>query len=265
MSSPHRESRALNNLGPAEYKHGASVRTGSRDAPQVTPSDHEIQVGTAWAPLLAEASDTRMRPEASSAAKAYAAGDRLFTLEDLFSARECELLIDAAEGIGFGRTSYPKQYRGNLRLMTVDPSLTEAVWRRMRHLVPGSVQLDGQTWTACGLNECWRLAKYVPGDRFGAHCDACFERDERECSMFTVNIYMNDVPEEHGGSTRFYADPRRLRERDDHREPVLSVRPAAGLGVVFRQPPGEELLHDGEELSGGVKYLFRSDVMYRRD
>ena len=46
--------------------------------------------------------------------------------------------------------------------------------------------------------------------------------------------------------------------------PVVSLQPEEGLGLIFRQPPGEFLLHDGECLRGGVKYLFRSDVMYRR-
>lgn len=42
------------------------------------------------------------------------------------------------------------------------------------------------------------------------------------------------------------------------------VQPSAGLCVVFQQPPGAALQHDGEEVSAGVKYLFRSDVMYAR-
>ena len=80
--------------------------------------------------------------------------------------------------------------------------------------------------------------------------------------MFTVNVYMNDVPREHGGATRFFPDE--TPSRFSPGEAVLSVQPEAGLGVVFRQPPGAELLHDGELLTGGTKYLFRSDVMYQR-
>ena len=246
--------------GTTEYVHvrqhvcDTRWRTGSRSAPQVRASDPEIQVRTEWAPLLGRANVSLLRPEVEAAAD-YAGSD-LFLMDGLFTRVECLQLIDAAESIGFGRTSYPKQYRGNLRLITVDQSLSDAVWQRMRGLVPATVQDEGAEWRACGLNECWRLAKYLPGDQFGAHVDACFERDEDERSMFTVNVYMNDVA--HGGATRFYSGT-----REDTETPVLSVQPEAGLAVIFRQPPEEQLLHDGEELAGGTKYLFRSDVMYR--
>jgi len=243
------------------YMYGSRKLVGTRQAPLVTASDREIEVQTALGPLLDEiAENARLRPQKSPEASAYAEGGRLFTVESLFSSSECARLIDAAEAIGFGKTSYPKSYRGNLRLITVDHSLGQAVWLRLREHVPASVDLDGDVWLACGLNECWRLAKYHPGDRFGAHCDADFVRSDGERSMYTVNIYMNTVLPEHGGATRFYD----ARDRHDTRPPTLAVQPEVGLGVVFRQPPGEQLLHDGEELRGGYKFLFRTDVMYRR-
>ena len=45
---------------------------------------------------------------------------------------------------------------------------------------------------------------------------------------------------------------------------VAAVAPEAGHCLLFRQPPGYRLPHDGEEVKGGIKYLLRSDVMYRR-
>ena len=33
---------------------------------------------------------------------------------------------------------------------------------------------------------------------------------------------------------------------------------------MFRQPPGMDYLHDGEVVHSGYKYLFRTDVMYKR-
>lgn len=73
--------------------------------------------------------------------------------------------------------------------------------------------------------------------------------------MFTVNIYVNGGFE--GGSTRFYPE-------GDRDTPDLAVVPEAGLACVFRQPPGEDLYHDGEALGSDVKYLWRSDIMYQR-
>jgi hypothetical protein len=178
-------------------------------------------------------------------------------VDSLFSEDECVALLGKAEEHGFGATSYPKGYRGNLRLQTRDLSLAEAVWGRLRPLVPAVVSLRGCDWDAMGLNECWRLAKYYPGDRFMFHCDSCFQRSNDEMSMFTVNIYMNDV--DSGGTTRFY-----FSQDDDEEKVDLAVKSRAGLCLIFRQPPGQSYVHDGEELQSGLKYLFRSDVMYRR-
>jgi hypothetical protein len=70
--------------------------------------------------------------------------------------------------------SYPKMYRCNTRLITVDDSLTGVAWQRLQPVVPATVQLQGDMWDAVGLNNHWRLAKYVAGDRFQAHCDAAY-------------------------------------------------------------------------------------------
>jgi hypothetical protein len=39
---------------------------------------------------------------------------------------------------------------------------------------------------------------------------------------------------------------------------VASVTPASGMALVFRQPPAKELVHDGERVQRGVKYLIRT-------
>ena len=94
--------------------------------------------------------------------------------------------------------------------------------------------------------------------------------------MFTVNIYMNSAVKKEagessaaaaaggsgegdfeGGATRFY-------ESSQAPEPATAIEPEAGQCVVFRQPPHVSLNHDGERVRNGVKYLFRTDVMYRR-
>jgi len=212
---------------------------------------HEIEVQTAWGGHLDGANGKLDSRRVSN--------HEVWLVDDLFSASECSALLKQAESHGFGTTNYPKQYRGNLRLQTTDHSLSEAVWRRLKPLVPDTLALDGEVWDACGLNECWRLAKYYPGDVFKGHCDASFARTNDEMSMLTVNIYMNGGFE--GGRTRFY-----FEGQDTHsdKDSAFKVTPRTGLCLLFRQPPGQCYYHDGEELGSGLKYLFRSDVMYRR-
>lgn len=119
-------------------------------------------------------------------------------------------------------------------------------------------------WRAVGLNERFRLAKYHPGARFGAHVDASFGRNDDQ-SLLTVNIYTNNVDEAHGGRTRFYAASAAHRAEPGDGHVDLAARPEAGTAMVFLQSPQPEApLHDGEVLTGGVKYLVRTDVMYRR-
>jgi hypothetical protein len=184
-------------------------------------------------------------------------GKEIFVLDNFLSKQECLRLIDASNDVGFGKTSYPKSYRGNLRLIAMDTQLAQRLYLRLLSFVPQTVEEDESTWTVHGLNECWRMAKYHPGDRFGAHVDAFFQKSQSEKSMFTVNIYLNGDGDFVGGTTRFYES----RKGSDEEARIV---PSAGLCLVFRQPQSAQYLHDGEEVTAGVKYLMRSDVVYLR-
>lgn len=110
-------------------------------------------------------------------------------------------------------------------------------------------------WVPTGLNDHWRISKYHPGDQFQVHCDASFAKSDTEESKFTVNVYMNDGFD--GGATRFYHG----RGGDC----AFAVTPETGMGCIFAQPTADRnYYHDGERVRGGVKYLFRTDVMYRQ-
>merc|ERR1711939_193010 len=197
----------------------------------------------------------------------------------LLSKEECRLLILAMEFEEFGFTLYDQRYRGNLRLSTLDYSLSSSLWERIRAHVPASIndsQVPGKIWRAVGLNEMFRMAKYRPGDRFAVHADACFVRNKtgvakgraEERSILTVNVYLNTDFE--GGRTRFYRGDVKWGavDPDESKYLVYALEPEAGAACVFPQQPMASLMHDGEEVRGSegqFKYLLRTDVMYRVD
>lgn len=244
------------------------------DANAEPPADTqtpEVSVSTDWSRHLetAGAEPTATSSSLSDVGEFADAHD----VHNILSAEECRRLVTAAEAEGFGFTNYPKHYRGNLRLIAVDPGLAARLWARMAHTVPAT-HLDGQRglrtpswfpegttndaeheWVPTGLNTHWRLSKYYPGNQFQRHVDAAYHHDDTHRTMYTVNIYLNGGFD--GGATRFYEN--RFSHGIAH-----SITPAPGRAVVFRQPPEAHLHHDGEELGNGIKYLLRSDVMYER-
>jgi hypothetical protein len=73
-----------------------------------------------------------------------------------------------------------------------------------------------------------------------------------EQSFMTLNIYLATIPCSAGGTTRFLSSTQ---------EVITKIQPELGQALMFR----DDVWHDGEELSEGVKYLLRTDTMYARD
>lgn len=177
-----------------------------------------------------------------------------FVVENFLTADECDALISASECIGYWHiVDQAPDVRGNLRLQIHDTGLfTSLLYERVKSLLPPDVDLYHATRTSIGLNDHWRMARYEKGDHFKLHSDNCAWIDEDCQSCYTVNIYLNDNFT--GGNTRFYDEERRL---------LFQITPRKGRALVFRQPPTQRYLHDGEIVQSGVKYLLRTDIMYR--
>lgn len=171
------------------------------------------------------------------------------TVADLLAPSECAAAIRRIEALGpsaapittaRGFVMAP-DIRNNERVMFDDPALAAALFARVApHLPP---MLAGMT--PAGVNERFRGYRYAPGQRFAPHYDGAFVRDDRERSLLTFLVYLDDGCA--GGHTRFLDFDR-------------AVAPRAGMALLFQH----QLLHEGAEVTAGRKYVLRSDIMYRR-
>jgi prolyl 4-hydroxylase len=169
----------------------------------------------------------------------------IFTIRDVLTADECQQMIAFAEQRGFdaatinalGVQRLDKDTRNNDRVIDDDFELAKRLWNRVEKFMPRL--LTGRP--VRGLNERFRYYRYTPGQRFAWHFDGSFARPNGEVSLLTFMIYLNEGYE--GGETQFES---------------VSVAGKLGMALVFEH----ELLHEGAEVTGGIKYVLRSDVMY---
>ena len=171
----------------------------------------------------------------------------IWTIDAFCSAAECRALVQLSEREGFasadvglpGGARMVQGIRNNERAIHTDAELTATFWRRLSPYCPPT--LDG--WAAVGLHERLRFYKYRPGQRFRRHIDGASQRGPGEKSFITFMIYLND--DFRGGQTRFDA---------------VAVQPRVGMALCFMHAQK----HEGCVVESGVKYVARSDVMYRR-
>ncbi|MBY0229673.1 MAG: 2OG-Fe(II) oxygenase [Gemmataceae bacterium] len=175
-------------------------------------------------------------------------GTSVFVLHDLLSPDECAALIARSEALGYEAAAVGGELlpslRNNARAFLKDAALAADLWKRA---APFITAIDGHSPT--GLHERFRFYRYETAEQFGIHMDGAVSRGEDEASRLTFMVYLSDVDE--GGETNFYAPGRVLRH---------AVRPAAGKALAFLH----ERLHEGAAVRRGVKYVLRTDVLYRR-
>jgi prolyl 4-hydroxylase len=170
-------------------------------------------------------------------------------VDDVLTKDECGALIARIEAAepevatitrGGGRTELNTRIRNNDRAMFDDADLARTLFERLRDAVPAT--WDGRV--ACGWNERFRCYRYREGQRFAPHFDGCFRRNDVECSEITAMVYLNEGCA--GGETSFL-------------DWETKIVPKIGRALLFQH----NILHEGSLVSGGVKYVLRSDVMYR--
>ena len=170
-------------------------------------------------------------------------------LKGVFSHDDCLRFIQQAEAFGFEPATintvtgarFESQVRNNDRVIFDSDDLAQAVWRRVALGLP-------PVWAArgvSGLNERFRFYRYTAEQKFDWHVDGPFERANGERSQLTLLIYLSGGYQ--GGATTF-----------DVEGQMIDVHGEEGDVVFFPH----RLRHRGSVVTGGTKYMLRSDVMY---
>lgn len=139
-----------------------------------------------------------------------------------------------------------------------DEELATALWKRLELVLSRCCPIREGGESFNGAFECnpnVRFYKYTEGMSFGKHIDESnqvnFSSGQSGTTRMTLLIYLSDCE---GGETRFYDDT-------DH-SCSFSMLPQEGYLLLHRH--GDDcLVHEGCSVSKGVKYLLRSDVVFR--
>jgi hypothetical protein len=182
----------------------------------------------------------------------------VFEVCHVLSAEEAKMFIDLCEGGDMVRTKQRQTreyaHRENDRLSFTSPALASALYERLRPSIPSKFD----SMHAAGCNSNIRLYRYLEGDAFGPHIDQS-DLDGDTMSCFTVLIYLNDAETSDlvGGRTIFYENANgRRKERV-----ALAYSPKMGCALIHGH--GQHcLLHEGEKVQRGCKYVLRTDLMY---
>jgi prolyl 4-hydroxylase len=190
-----------------------------------------------------------------------------YTLTGLMSVRECARLVAHAEAAGFapaglaiGDDEYRvnEKARNNLRVIVEDRAFADRLWRRIAAVVDR--RHDGLV--VAGLNWRFRIYKYQVGHYFRPHYDRRVELPGGVGeTRFSFMIYLNEGFS--GGDTVFYEEKRRAARgasRKRNNKVLHRVTPRTGQALVF----DHDVLHEGSEVTAGIKYAVRTDLYYAK-
>ncbi|KAK2858552.1 hypothetical protein FQN49_004623, partial [Arthroderma sp. PD_2] len=159
--------------------------------------------------------------------------------------------------------------RVNDRFQVDDASFAERLWSEtgLKQLVQAESDWDGEV---LGLNPNIRIYRYTKGQFFGQHYDESVPLTfgtppVKGRTTWTLLIYLSTCS---GGETAFYPEPEIEAGRKRGKGPVPEPEPIVvgmetGMALLHRHGDGC-LLHEGREVTGGEKWVVRSDLVVKR-
>lgn len=195
-------------------------------------------------------------------------------LSKVLSCKECQAVLKETEAVH----DFPLPDTYNIASLKVaglynnieDEDKADEIFARIRKCIPPDI-IPG--WSAIGVNENFRILKYLAGEDFPIHVDPDYSRpfghpQYGNVSFLTLIVYLNDNFT--GGDTVFYTTGPDLAKpinsvsvkqpsTDSHnKSEYFRICPTAGTAVLFKH----SIYHCGEKVLSGVKYTLRTDLMF---
>jgi predicted 2-oxoglutarate/Fe(II)-dependent dioxygenase YbiX len=169
-------------------------------------------------------------------------------VEKFLTPEECQGFIKFSEERGYKESlirtkdgeQMNKDIRDNDRVIWDNPKFAEQLWELVKDFMPADIE----GYEPLGLNERFRFYRYKDGQQFKPHIDAPFKRSTTEKSKITLLLYLNENFT--GGATTLI-----LEGKDNI--------PKEGMLFLFEH----KIMHCGRPVTEGVKYVLRTDVMYK--
>ncbi|GAA5802669.1 hypothetical protein HPULCUR_008143 [Helicostylum pulchrum] len=184
---------------------------------------------------------------------------QIYIIPNFLHGKECDSLIKYFEtnlppkASPGGKPKRGEAFRNNDRQALQDAGLAQEIWNGMEKVVQESN--ISRTRVPRGLNSNIRVYRYRKGHSFGAHYDESVQDKVTGLwTDWTLLIYLNEDME--GGETVFYKDSTYKNRKPD---PIV-VQPKKGMALLHRHGT-HCLLHEAMEVTGGSKWVLRSDVL----
>jgi hypothetical protein len=172
----------------------------------------------------------------------------VWTVDEALAAVRCDEYVakfhasrsEVAPVIGPGGVAVDLAVRNNTRIMWDDAGEADQLLSLVGTAVPPSWKHE----QLVGGNPRLRLYRYDVGQHHGTHWDTVVELSDGVASRITLVFYLNDDVE--GGATEF---------------PELGqiISPRRGRALLFQH----RVLHAARPVTRGVKYVLRTDILYR--
>lgn len=176
----------------------------------------------------------------------------IFTVDAFLSEQECQEYIQQAETSGFqaadvdtgSSRSVITEIRNNERVDWYSPDLAASWWMRLSEKPFPAFQIPpNDHMRAIALSPNFRFYKYKPGQKFNMHKDGR-QNVNGNITLLTLLVYLNEKYK--GGETKF-------------RQDETVVIPKTGKALIFEH----QLWHQGVTLVSGVKYVMRTDIVFK--